>query len=286
MIAKSSINWYQHYFSFCEIPLLFIDSAFDTIAVFPFNKFLKDVHINDFKGFKIDKQLRLGQQQERFFSWYTAFSSDLELLLENKQIIQENKTIGELDFVLKQLSNDCLWHVELVTKIYLYDYNPEFHTYENWIGPNRNDCLDKKMKKLWDKQFPLLYHHETKAQLYSSNTIKVDLLQQSLCFKAFLFVPYIDFNQDTVPLSGFNKECVKGFWIRFNDFTANNFGRDLYILPQKLDWFLDPSFGQDWNSFESIKTAVITTLAEKRSPMCWRRTNNGIYERFFIVWWD
>ncbi len=95
-------------------------------------------------------------------------------------------------------------HVELVYKYYIYEkrFNKELYRY---IGPNRNDTLIKKLSKLRDKQFPLLFKQVTKKYLEG---IDINKIKQKLCFKANLFYFEDDFNKNYDLV---NNYCKKRF---------------------------------------------------------------------------
>ena len=78
----------------------------------------------------------LGKRMESFFELLIQNSDRYKLLANNIQISREKITLGELDFLLKDLHTNQNIHLELVYKFYVYD--PSFKSEEaRWIGPNR-----------------------------------------------------------------------------------------------------------------------------------------------------
>ena len=73
------------------------------------------------------------------------------MLYENVQIIEDKKTIGEIDFIIENITTKQLIHMELAYKFYLFDPTISSETVNNWIGPNRNDSLKEKLEKLASK---------------------------------------------------------------------------------------------------------------------------------------
>jgi hypothetical protein len=112
----------------------------------------------------INQYLRLGNRLERYFSFIIDQTKRYEVLLENYQVIQNKVTLGELDFVLKDIDNQEVIHVELGAKLYLYDPNKKVEL-DRWVGPNRRDNLNKKLDKLKQVQLPLLYDVFTQNEL-------------------------------------------------------------------------------------------------------------------------
>ncbi|MDT0685666.1 DUF1853 family protein [Autumnicola psychrophila] len=222
----------------------------------------------------------LGKRMESFFEALLKSSTGYEVLASNIQIQNAKITIGEIDFLLKSLTKNQHYHVELVYKFYVYDpdYQEEL---ERWIGPNRKDSLLQKIKKLKEKQFPLLYKPETKEYL-SALQVNPQDLKQEVCFKAQLFLPKHLMQIET---SSINKECVAGYWIHSEDFFGKDYEHYLFYSPKKQQWPVDPQYAENWHSYEVIKKEVETFIERKRSPLLWMKKSEFEFERFFIVWW-
>jgi hypothetical protein len=222
----------------------------------------------------------MGKRVERFFEWLIRQNQGYKLLAENMQISRNKITLGELDFLLKDLINQQVYHVEMVYKFYVYD--PSF-TAENqrWIGPNRKDTLLQKTEKLKEKQFPLLFKPETKELLSSLNLNAEEVLQQS-CFKANLFVPGELQNK---PFSEINSDCIAGIWLHFKEFKTSNYKSFQYYAPKKQDWPILPEHGETWFSHSEIINQIEILFENKKAPLIWVKKPGNNYERLFVVWW-
>lgn len=222
----------------------------------------------------------LGKRMESFFSYSIRTSTEYNLILENIQVARNKITIGEIDFILGDENDGSILHVELVYKFYVYDPSFEIEE-ERWIGPNRRDSLLRKIKKLKEHQFPLLYKEETKRTLA---TFKIDYqaIDQKVCFKANLFVPREMFEKVFTLI---NNSCIVGYWIHIHQFEPGEFSGNLFFIPQKSDWPIDPLSNTDWFPFSGIYEKVITFHNKHFSPLVWMKTPTGEIERFFIVWW-
>ena len=222
----------------------------------------------------------MGKRVERFFEWIIRQNQGYKLLAENMQISRNKITLGELDFLLKDLINQQVYHVEMVYKFYVYD--PSF-TAENqrWIGPNRKDTLLQKTKKLKEKQFPLLFKPETKKLLSSLNLNAEEVLQQS-CFKANLFVPGELQNKQ---FSEINSDCIAGIWLHFKEFKTSNYKSFQYYAPKKQDWPILPEHGETWFSHSEIINQIEILFENKKAPLIWVKKPGNNYERLFVVWW-
>ena len=184
-----------------------------------------------------------------------------------------------MDFIVHDIENDLIIHIELVCKIYLLEDNPKE---EIWVGPNRKDGLKQKSDKLTTKQFPLL-HHDLTQDLLSKNNINSKEIEQQLCFKALLFV-----HKKLLHTSNnyqINENCIIGWWIYFQEFNAKEYRKYRYYIPQKQNWFVDPKNNDTWQSYQEIVKEIKVNHETKNSPLCWLKSDQNEYQKFFIVWW-
>lgn len=222
----------------------------------------------------------LGKRIEHFFEYSITTSKRYDLLANNIQVFDDKITIGELDFIVKDLQKDKVLHIELVCKFYIYDTTLG-DGLEAWIGPNRKDSLLQKVKKLTLKQFPLLYKKETKPILENLH-LDSSKIDQQVCFLSYLFVPITSKNH-IIPI--INNECIVGFWEKSDNFTAKRYGDYEFYIPQKKDWISNPKYSTKWFSFEEILPQIHSSLSQKKSPLLWMKKNGDSFVRFFIVWW-
>lgn len=217
-----------------------------------------------------------GKRMEWYFRHEINYSSRYELLVENLQIQKQGTTLGELDFILHDHSQQRLVHVEMAFKFYLYDPSLPAEI-SRWVGPNRRDTLDLKLKKLRNRQFPLLFSPETESAL--ENYDLPDLpVHQKLYFKAQLFIP-LNFNH-SLPLV--NPAAVSGFWLSLKNFKS--FSKNQFYLPAKRDWIINPAVWTDWKSFDETFPILQSLAAQNQSPMVWMKSDDG-YQKMFVVWW-
>ncbi len=220
--------------------------------------------------------LLLGKRVERFVIAELQQYNNISIRLENAQINHQKITIGELDCIL--IKDEFPIHLEIIYKFYLYDANVGTTEIEHWIGPNRKDTLAKKLHKLKDKQLPLLFNEHTKPILNDLH-LNAEQIQQRVCFKAQLFIPY----QKNIVFDLLNKECLAGFYIPFSEveqFTNCNF-----YIPVKIDWLLKVQTQVEWLNFSQFYERISPIIANKTAPLCWVKFPNGMMQKFFIVWW-
>lgn len=224
------------------------------------------------------KKLRLGKWVEQFVSFQLKQISSIKILSENLQIQDDKQTIGELDLLFEEEKQPI--HLEIIYKFYLYDNSKIYNNLlEYWIGPNRNDTLIYKLKKLKERQLPLLYHNKTKKALENLN-LRAEDFKQYVNFKAQLFLPYNNQNVDIDPL---NTDCIQGWYLNFEKISMlKNY---LFYIPEKLEWINSPHNAVDWLAFENFIIEIEKSIAQKRSPLCWIKDNTNGFQKCFITWW-
>lgn len=245
---------------------------------YPFHNFNFPQQIPLEAEFDFPEILVLGMQAEALFEAFLIHSKFYDLLSANLQIHGKNYTIGEIDYIVRDIIRDKILHIELACKFYLYDPDLSGSEEEKWIGPNRKDSLFEKLEKIKRKQFPVLHLPETIEVLKNLNIEKPSI--QELCLKGFLFIPK-QMGEQKFPVN--YQRCIVGHWIRFKDFEDEDTHAS-YTIPNKKQWLLPPESMEDWYSFTQIKAAIKNQMENKKSPLVLKRHGTNI-ERFFVVWW-
>lgn len=225
----------------------------------------------------IDEKLRLGKYVERFVSYQLQQEHNISIICENIQIQREKITLGELDCIV--LKDEKTIHLEIIYKFYLYDNSVGETEIEHFIGPNRKDSLVDKLKKLQEKQLPLLYSKECAAYL-KSVFLNINKIEQQVYFKAQLFMP---FSEENCVFKELNPECIVGFYM--NKKELNLFKDCKFFIPNKKDWLIIPHKNVEWINFHQFKEKSYEYLERKFSPLCWMKKSNGEVKKLFLVWW-
>lgn len=226
------------------------------------------------------KRLRLGKMVERFFSSVVKSNPRFRLLIENFQIIKEGITLGEIDFLIEDLQNQEILHVELVHKFYLFKPESKKIEARHFVGPNLNDSLEKKLSKLKEKQFPIVYDSYCQ-KLLQQKGIDLKSLKQKLLFTGSL---YLNFKEKR-PIELLNNKCIQGVWMNLSEFREIHQEENQYQIPNKLDWLSDPKVCLDWMEPVSFWNCLESEIENKYSPMIWKKSKDKI-ESLFVVWWD
>ncbi|MDD7913992.1 DUF1853 family protein [Polaribacter ponticola] len=241
-------------------------------AVYNLNQLDIEVQHTKF-NLEINDNLRLGKYIERFVSFELKQNSSIEIISENIQIQKEKITLGELDCII--LKDKEPIHLEVIYKFYLYDVNVGETNIEHFIGPNRKDSLIQKLKKLKEKQLPLLYSNECKDYL-ESIYLSVEKITQQVYFKAQLFVPLF---LERIQLTKLNTNCIAGFYI--NKKELEQFKDCKFYIPNKKDWLIIPHQNITWLNYDQFKIDSNHYLVRNFSPMCWFKLPNGEIKKFF-----
>lgn len=238
------------------------------------------LELHPFHPKSIPPNIRLGHQIEYVFKQLVEYSEAYKVVLYNLPIRQEERTLGEIDYLLKDKKSDKLIHVELTYKFYII--NPETsEPIPRLIGPNKRDTFFAKMEKIKNKQFPLLHSEEGSKALYDHNINHLKIEHQC-CFKAQLFQP---FSSGAVNIGTLNKNCLAGYWLRFDDLNKPEFANAQFYMPTKSEWVIKPHDQVAWKSHFEIMIDIDLRLLKENAPMIWLKNANTELEKLFVVWW-
>nr|WP_052958625.1 DUF1853 family protein [Maribacter thermophilus] len=236
--------------------------------------------LSNFTPAPIPENLRLGHQLENVCKQLLDHSSQYEVLVYNLPIREGKQTLGEVDFILRDVANEQLIHIELTYKFYIIDTDVSEPLHQ-LIGPNIRDAFFLKMEKIKNKQFTLL-HTEAGTKALAGLELDVSYLIHQTCFKAQLFKPY---KTDILQVHPLNEQCIVGYWLRLQDFNTNAFTSYQFYIPRKREWILNPDTNSEWTSHKEIIVKIEEQLLKQNSPLVWMKKNNTAFEKFFVVWW-
>ncbi len=126
------------------------------------------------------RSTRLGIYFEQLLSFYFEHYPRFTLLAKNYQVNDQQRTLGEFDFIIFDEEYQHVKHIEVAVKFYLghKDYskpiknNTPLHNWHNWVGPNEKDTLAIKMRHLKQHQLPLsktIWGQQALSNLFDSN---------------------------------------------------------------------------------------------------------------------
>jgi hypothetical protein len=221
---------------------------------------------------------RLGKLVEAFIFRALKKVRSVSWITDTVQIQKDKRTVGEIDALY--FEEGVAVHLEVAYKFFLYDTRKTYQQpLAHWIGPNRRDRLVQKLEKLHRKQFPLLHRELTSKYLEQFGIVSANV-DQRLCFKAQLFLPYQVREIDIEPL---NSDCIAGIYLTFSEMPA--FRDCTFYIPKKLDWLLTPTPNVNWLDYTDARALIKKEIESKRSPLVWISQKGGQIIKSFIVFW-
>ena len=169
---------------------------------------------------------RLGLYYEQLWQFALHAAPGVQLLAANVAIREQGRTLGELDLLLRDAEGEH--HVELAIKLYLGPQQAAGSAPANWLGPGRQDYLERKLKHLCQHQLLLSSSPQAKALL---GNWRVQRLQAELWLGGYLFYPWP--GHCDMP-SGAHPQHLRGAWLTrqaWPAFTQQQGGRWL-VLPR------------------------------------------------------
>ena len=259
---------------------LFPNNSFTGIKPFNFPYFQNEEIEECSNEIVVPNNLVMGKRMEHFFKAVISESSDKALIAYNIQLHENKTTLGELDFLIEDLTKNKMLHVELMYKFYVYD--PDLATeMQRWIGPNRKDSLIEKLEKVKNHQLPLL-HSSAAKQYLETLQISAEAIDQQICFKAKLFIPK---RLEAYQFPVINNNCIVGYWYTVKQFNAEITEAYKFFAPEKQDWPSDPENNKTWITVTEINKEIQAMHLQKKSPLIWISKPTGVFESAIVVWW-
>ena len=178
----------------------------------------------------------LGKRFESYVHYWLRISPHFECLRYNYVLQDEQRTLGEADFIIRELATDKIIHLEVAVKFYL-GINRESSSssssndaesndigaMHHWHGTNLRDRLDIKFNRLVSHQTQLATNYPERMP-YS--------IDASWCLlKGRMFTPV---TQQTLP-AFFADSCPQGIWLKTNDAPETK----THLMLQKQDWLAE-----------------------------------------------
>ena len=210
---------------------------------------------------------RLGHYFEKLIAYWLLINPRFEIVHNNLVINQDKRTIGEIDFIIRDLYHNKTIHLEVAVKFYLQVKQDE-RSY--WFGTNLNDRLDLKMDKLFNKQIELSNNEIAKEEL-AKQGIEID--DHWVIIKGRLFSK--------------RNELINNSWFTNKEFSrlAND---SKWIILDKSFWLADAT-NIDYNFLTSdiYNRSEITDIVTNKNnsrPLCVAEViNNRESKRIFIT---
>jgi hypothetical protein len=260
---------------FLNTPPIWVNTQFG-IHQFEFPK----VEMASFVPTVIPQKIRLGHQMEFVCKQLLEEGPQYEVLVHNLPVREGKKTIGEIDFILREVATQQIIHIELTYKFYII--NPEIsEPIHQLMGPNKRDMFFTKMEKIKKAQFPLLHSKPGRLALAEIAIDHTNITHEA-CYKAQLFEPYASQLLSIRPL---NPNCIVGYWLRLKDLQTDAFKNNQFYIPYKSQWVIEPHIDVEWTSHFETLLEISLRLIKQNAPMVWMKSSEIKIEKFFVVWW-
>lgn len=172
---------------------------------------------------------RLGHYYERLWQFALQRAPGIRLLAANLPIRQGQLTLGELDLLLED--RDGLHHLELAVKFYL-GCPPLTEQWQHWIGPGREDRLDRKLNHLRQHQLQLAQSSAARKLLHG---LAADPVHAAAWLSGYLFQPW---PEQTAAPTGANPQGLGGDWLhraQLEDYLQQH-ADCRWVVLERLQW--------------------------------------------------
>ena len=186
----------------------------------------------------------LGSYFETLFSFAIENLSDLVIRLEHFQIEKEGQTLGEVD-MLVETPNGELHQFEIAIKFYLE--RPDLYPHD-WIGPNKNDSLLKKVSRAREHQLLILQTEkgqEVVSHVTNGRDVQANLLIFGRLYSALTCRKEVD---------QWLSQNKRGGWIRVSDLFLLMPYFSYFLILEKPHWLAAPDISDDFSFFSLQST--------------------------------
>ena len=172
--------------------------------------------------FKVDNQFILGKYFEMLIQFIFENFDGFELITKGLQVLKNNRTIGEIDFIFKNLADNKTTHLEVAVKYYMGFKSSAKHSM--WIGPNGMDNLAGKIQKFTTQL-------SMSAIAEELNDLTPASFERKVILKGYFFK---HINSDLMPYF-FNPEALTGQWLFISELDKIIHSNKKYtIIPKRL----------------------------------------------------
>lgn len=205
---------------------------------------------------------KLGHLYEDALAQLLNSSPRYDLLAQNLQIQKDqHHTVGELDFLLRDLEKQRLIHLELATKFYLAVPSEKGLALP---GPDARDNYFKKLARLrtHQLQLPSLFKEQLPPEFCHEN-IKTQHLIYGCLFD------HISTQTPSLP-EHLNPNCRRGKWLRINEVPTHFSTRTKFHLIPKPLWPVPLDLLQNhkldlWHPKEALERCTMVRIIGEQS---------------------
>jgi len=198
----------------------------------------------------------IGKRFEHLVEYWLAHNPQVDLLASNLQAPPRGQTLGEFDFIYfdKKLGKHV--HLEVAGKFYLW--NGKNLSFSDFVSPNKNETLARKINSLLTKQIRL---SQIKEGARTLNSLGVTAVKTAACFKGYVFYPY-DFGG---ALEIFPRGHSRGFWTEIKD--IEKLDGEFWKIVERKNWISPLCCAEEYSTYEEMITRVRKYFEENDYPL-------------------
>ncbi len=276
----------RHLAWLCQAPpLINASSVFDVRTALP-SDYHEQLHELDQNPEPLHARLadannrRLGRYFENLYHFLLSDVLNWTVLLRNVPVRNEQgRTLGELDFIVRNPATGRLQHHEVAVKFYLA-FDTGYTT--RWYGPNARDRLDLKKNRMLLHQSCMTERPETRTLLADHQLDEP--IESAIVMPGYLFRPESR-QQPSMP-DWINPGHQRGHWIRSEQISRKDI--DTWVPLHKPDWL--GSYQTCECPGAAATREALTEAARQGWPRLFaemkpRRDDNGFeeHQRWFVM---
>lgn len=186
---------------------------------------------------------RLGEYFEILLRTWLDEVPPARLIAAGLQVYESARTIGEYDLVFRR--DRRVFHWELAVKFYLGHPGPDGEPF--WYGPNPRDRLDKKWRKMLDRQLVLSEHPAGRKALQELGV--GERVEPGAFVRGYLFEPLAD-DYEVARHVDANAHALTGWWVHHANLL--DFRREL-----------EPNGALEWMTLSKLRWLSPACLTER-----------------------
>lgn len=216
----------------------------------------------------------LGPYFEALWEFYFNHYPGVKLIAKNLQVFDQGKTIGEYDFIYRDLKSKRNYHLEVAVKYYLGNQRKIEEIQEKrgldlsspqaqclWVGPGTRDRLDKKSLKLSQHQSQLSATVAGKSALKS---VGIQQVTSHVCLLGYLFYP-VDYQM--LPPFDVRDNHLRSCWLTKESIPLYLDSNSKFAIVDKPHW-LAPISSSDRKLLDrnQLESSLATQFSEIPHP--------------------
>lgn len=222
------------------------------------------------------KSRRLGHYFEALYRFLLTDLLHWPVLMHNTAVRSaDGRTLGELDFVVRNMASGEVEHHEIAVKYYLglALSSPDDGPHSRWYGPNARDRLDLKFHRMFDHQCRMTERPETLTMLRAAGIHET--AAPRLFMPGNLFYPVAPRTQPDLP-EWVSKDHERGQWLYFSELPAATPAS--WTALTKPDW-LGPFQSREIPD-HGVTREILTAAERNHRPVLLARMERG-YDGYY-----